>query len=270
MKLTFKSTLALLTGVALFYTSCKKDNSSSKATGTSTQISATATAQKNQAAQIATNLVHALSGTYGGVNVNDGVSQPGVATHSTSKAKINSLNYTCGFFVDNGIHYTTNIGDSLKSVSDGSLSFYFKCTNGIATGYTAADTLTTIGTGPGYSFADGVAQNYVVTGLNPNNSLISVDGTIKSSINVLYTKTKTFAVSHNEFILTGLQVQLAATPSPDITSGTAIFIATGKTGTSEYALYGTLTFLGNHRAKIDYYNSIYYVDTLTGKVTTSL
>lgn len=260
MKTKLLSSIILLCGVTILFNACKKSANTSPATS--------ATVNKQTAgSQIAMNLYHSLTGQFGGINVYNGVNTPSVP-NSTAAAKVNSTDYTCGFFVDNGISYSTNIGDTIKSTSTGGLSFYYVCNNGHAIGYTAQDTLTTIGTAPGYSFIDGLSQNYKVTGLNPNNSLVTVDGLIQATI-VLDRGKGGKSLTYNSFKLSGLQVHLDQNP-PDITSGTAVFVGTGLSGSTAYALYGTLTFLGNHIAKIDYYDSIYYVNLLTGKVTTSI
>ncbi|WP_295676991.1 hypothetical protein [uncultured Mucilaginibacter sp.] len=261
MKTKLLSAIILLSGVAILFNACKKSESAKPAT-------TTATTKQTAGAQIALNLYHSLTGQFGGINVYNGISTPSVP-NSTSTVKVNSTNYACGFYINNGISYNTNIGDTIKSSTTGGLSFYYVCNNGSAIGYTAQDTLTTVGTAPGYSFIDGLSQNYKVTGLNPNNSLVTVDGLIQATI-VLDRGTKGGkSLTYNSFTLSGLQVHLDQTP-PDITSGTAVFVATGLSGTTAYALYGTLTFLGNHMAKVDYYDSIYYVNLLTGKISATI
>ena len=261
MKIKFKGAFILLAGAALLLNACSKSQNA-KPSPANPGVS-----KQTAAGQIAVNLYQALTGQFGGVNINNGVSTPAVASAHLSTPKVNSTDFACGFFVDNGINYSTNIGDSIKSVSHGSLAFYYVCNSTQAIGYKATDTLTTIGTAPGYAFADGVSQNYVVTGLNSNNSLVTVDGTIKSTVGISFNKGGK-SLSYNVFTLNGLQVHLDQSP-PDITSGTALFVASGVSGSSAYSLEGKFTFLGNHRAKIDYYDSIFYVNLITGVVTTT-
>ena len=253
--------IMLLAGVALILNGCSKTQNA-KPNNTNTAVD-----KQTQAGVIAMNLYQSLTGQYGGVNINNGVSMPAIASNSVSNQKVNS-DFVCGFYVNNGINYTTNIGDTIKSASHGSLAFYYVCNSTQAIGFKANDTLTTIGIAPGYAFVNGVSQNYVVSGLNSNNSLVTVDGTIKSSIGISYNKGGKSA-SYNVFTLHGLQVHLDQTP-PDITSGTAVFVGSGVSGSTAYSLGGTFTFLGNHIAKIDYYDSIFYVNLLTGKVTTKI
>jgi len=259
MKTKLRTSILLLCGVALIFNACKKSADTNPNT-------TAATNKQTASSQIALNLYNSLTGQFGGINVYNGVNTP-VVPNAAVKV-VNSTNYTCGFYVNNGISYSTNIGDTIKSTSTGGLSFYYVCNNGSAIGYNAQDTLTTVGTAPGYSFIDGLSQNYVVTGLNSNNSLVTVDGLIQATIALDRGKGGK-SLTYNSFKLSGLQVHLDQTP-PDITSGTAVFVATGLSGTTAYSLYGTLTFLGNHIAKIDYYDSIYYVNLLTGKVTTTI
>jgi len=262
MKIKLRGAFILLSAAALLLNACSKTQNKPSST-TSATIS-----KQTAASQIALNLYQSLTGQFGGVNINKGVSTPAIASSSLQTPKVNSTGFVCGFYINDGINYTTNIGDTIKSASHGSLAFYYVCDATHAIGYKATDTLTTIGTGPGYAFADGVSQDYIVTGLNSNNSLITVDGTIKSSVNIITNK-GVKSSSYNVFALSGLQVHEDQNP-PDITSGTAVFVTTGVSGSTSYALFGTFTFLGNHIAKIDYYDSIFYVNLLTGKVTTTI
>jgi hypothetical protein len=264
MKINFKGSIILLAGAALLLNACTKSQNAKPSTTTP----ANTVNKQTAASQIAVNLYQSLTGQYGGVNINNGISTPAIASSTLKTPTLNSTNFVCGFYVNDGINYTTNIGDTLKSVSHGSLAFYYVCNSTQAIGYKATDTLTTIGTGPGYAFADGVSQNYIVSGLNSNNSLVTVDGSIKSTIGISYNKGGKIA-SYNVFTLSGLQVHLDQNP-PDITSGTALFVTSGVSGSSVYSLEGKFTFLGNHIAKIDYYDSIFYVNLITGKVTTTI
>ena len=261
MKTKLLYSLVLLAGSALLFNGCKK---AANSTGNTTA----ATNKQNAAGQLAVNLYQSLTGQYGGINVYNGVNTPVIASAGGSTPKLNSDAFVCGFYVNTGINYSTNIGDTIKSVSHGSIAFYYVCNTTSAIGYNANDSLSTVGTAPGYSFTDGLSQKYIVTGLNSNNSLITVGGTIKSTIALDFTKGGK-SVTYNVFTLNGLQVHNDTTPS-DITSGTAVFTTVSVSATVTYALQGTLTFLGNHMAKIDYYDSIYYVNLLTGKVTTTI
>jgi len=262
MKIKFVGALILLSWAVLF-TACKKAENSQTNSNTSAAAS-----KQTASSQIALSLYQSLTGQSGGVNINDGVKTPGIANSNSSTAKVNSSDYLCGFYVNNGINYNTNIGDSIKSVSHGALAFYFVCKNGSAVGFTAQDTLTTYGTAPGYNFIDGLSQNLVVAGLNPNNSLVTVNGLLQSRVDIFYTKGGRSA-TYNSFQLSGLQVHLDQNP-PDITSGTAVFTAKGFNNATIFDLYGTITFLGNHMVKVDFYDDIFYVNLLTGKVTTTI
>jgi hypothetical protein len=267
MKLTLKGTLVLLTGVVLSYTACKKsDNSAASNSSSSSTVS-----QDVAGGQIAVNLAQSLAGTYGGVSVNDGINTPSVATANTSGRAVNSLKSSsvCGFYIDTALSYNTNIGDTIKSSSTGSIKFYFVCSGtNQAIGYTAYDSLKTTGKAPGYSFNDALVQAYDVTGLNPNNSRIGVDGTLKSFVDVTYTKTSLKASSlHNIFTLKGISVDLSNPANVDFTSGEADFVSTGSTGSASWKYSGSIIFLGNHRAQIVFLSQKYYVDLLTGKVT---
>src|ERR1700750_1348830 len=120
MKTNFKLTLVMLAGAALVYTGCKKSNSPAPSS-TSTQNAAVS--------QIATNFYQSLVGSYGGVSVSNGLTSPSFVNPNKGGLNLND-NTTCGFYVDNGIDYKTNIGDSIKSETKGSINFQFLCKNG--------------------------------------------------------------------------------------------------------------------------------------------
>jgi hypothetical protein len=264
MKLTFKGIFALLVGVSLFYTACKKSSQSQPAS--QSQNDATVSGQ------IAMNLAQSLSGSFGGASIQDGVSPSTSVTSSTSKLNnvrslVRSKTSACGFFTDNGIDYTSNIGDTIKSTTKGSINYFFNCKNGAATGYTVSDTLITTGTAPKYSFTYDISQDYDVTGLNTNNSQITLSGSLKSFVDFVYIKkyASNSTSVHNNYVLTDLVIN--QDDNYDITSGTATFVSTGTNSYGNWEFTGSIEFLGNHRAAITFIGKEYYVDLLTGVVT---
>jgi hypothetical protein len=260
MKLYTKRAIILLLGVALSYSACKKDVKS-------TPVAQTQTASTDVVStQVATNLAQSLSGAYGGVNLNSGISSPSLATNSSSRA-VNSLSSTatCGFFDDNGIDVKTNIGDTIKSETTGAIDFSFKCdTHGNHNGFINDDSLLTIGKAPGYAFTFDLTQHYNVSILADANHL-EVDGNIKSFIDFIYTKKGTSPTSvHNKFVLSGLEIDL--TKGADITGGTATFTSEGTYGGATWDLTGLVKFIGNHEATITINGKTVTVNLLTGQI----
>lgn len=257
MKPNLKLLLLLLTSAAFTYTACKKSND--------TPVSKTVGADV-VSSQVALNIAQSLSGSYGGVNINNGIKSPGFVTNKNSGHAINSMNSLCGFLTDSVLNYNTNIGDTIKSQTHGRLKFYFNCLNGNLTGFTANDSLKTTGTAPKYSFIYDVIQNYDIKGLNSNNTLLSVNGTLKSFVNLTYNQAGIKPTSVNTaYVLTGLTVDL--TKNGDITGGTATFVSTGSNNYGVWNYTGSIVFLGDHKANIIINGKTYHADLITGKIT---
>jgi len=257
MKPNLKLLLLLLTSAAFTYTACKKSNDA--------PVSKTAGADVISS-QVASNLVQSLSGSYGGLNINNGIKSPGFVTNKNSGQAINSMNPLCGFLTDSVLNYNTNIGDTIKSHTQGRFKFYFNCVNGNLTGFTANDSLKTTGTAPGYSFIYDVIQNYNIKSLNSTNTLITVDGNLKSFVDLKYNNAAIKpSAAHTVYILTGLTIDL--TKNGDITGGTANFVSTGSNNYGVWNYTGSIAFLGDHKANIIINGKTYHADLITGKIT---
>ena len=258
MKFSEKLICVLLAATVFTYTSCKKTETTPVA------------ANQNQGvigSQIAMNLAQSLAGSFGGASIKDGIAASGSIVYSKSSHQLNSVGSSCGFLTDTGINYDSNSGDTIKSNTTGSIRYFFNCTNGQATSYTVLDSLITKGTAPGYNFHYSIIQDYLVGGLNPNNSRISLDGKLKSLVDIKYTTLSKNSISlHNSYVLTSLEIN--QDDNNDITSGTAAFVSAGSNVSGSWSYTGTITFLGNHRAKIEFLSKIYYVDLTTGQITT--
>jgi hypothetical protein len=262
----WKLSIVLLAGIVLFYTACKKGGSDLKPAPTTSN-------EQVASGQIAANLAQSLAGSYGGVNLGDGVNAPGFASQSSSFHSLNSFTslsstHGCGFFVDTNINFKTNIGDSIKSTTTGGISFHFKCdSTGKSAGYTTVDSLTTAGKAPGYTFTDIIVQNYDITALNKANTKIELDGTLKAWVDIDFNKKGSTPLStHVRYKLDGVKIDLTTSPF-DITDGTVTFVADGSSSAGSYHFTGTITFLGNHKAKIVINGFTFHVDLITGIVT---
>jgi hypothetical protein len=268
MKLNFTSLATLLIVIILFSTACNKNNNVIKPVAAVPQPLTTDMVSSH----IALNLAQSLSGTYGGIDIKSGINKPAFATEGSSTqisrfhALSNSLNSLCGFFVDSTLSYDANLGDTIKSHADGTLKFYFNCDNGISTGYTANDIFTTTGKATKYSFVYAVNQNYQTTSLNTGNSLLSIDGNLKSDIDLTYDNTAVKqTVTHDYYVLDKLIIDL--TKGGDITSGSAIFTSTGSNNYGTWSFNGTITFLGNHKADILINGKTYHANLTTGVIS---
>jgi hypothetical protein len=262
MKMNLKGALVLLSGVALLYSSCKKD-SKAPATQTSTKTASLDVVSS----QVALNLYQSLSGAYGGVNLNNGIAAPGIASNASTKA-VNSLTTTatCGFFLDPAVDIKVNIGDTIKSETVGSIDFYFKCNpTGQHFGFTNDDSLYTVGKAPGYAYTFNSTQQYNVTAMNANNRLFSVGGNIKAFVDFTYPKTYPPLSVHDRIFFKGIVFDLE---KDDINAGTATFTSTGTVGGASWSVDGTAEFLGNHKIRITIAGFTFTVNYLTGKVTT--
>ncbi|HEY4324796.1 MAG TPA: hypothetical protein VGN20_12445 [Mucilaginibacter sp.] len=263
MKLNYISLVVVLISILLF-TACNKNNEALK------PIPQTST-QQTISGQIVLNLVQSLSGAYGGIDLKSGISKPAFANEgapfqiSRFHSLNNSLNSLCSFFVDSALSYDTNIADTIKSHTGGKLKFYFSCNNGVSIGYTASDSLITAGKAPGYSFYYVVNQNYLINSLNIGNTLLSVNGNVKTDIDLTYPAPTVQTIVSDYYVLNGLTIDL--TNNGDITGGSAGFTSIGGDKNGAWNLNGTIVFFGNHKADINVNGTTYHVDLVTGKVS---
>jgi hypothetical protein len=258
MKLTLRSILPLLAGVAVLYSACTKTSSSVSPTSTDKKAS-----DNVASSAIANNLAQSLAGAFGGASIKDGVTP---STNSTSsKIKVQSSDYRCGFYVDTSLNLVFNQGDTLKATKTGGVKYYFVCNDNKTIGYDSVDSLNTTGSGPGYSYIYNIVQKYKVRGLNLNNSNFSLDGPMKAYIDNEYPKYKTFSRVHNTYVFSNLYVH--GDDNFDITSGTATFRSQGQTNGGGWDYSGTITFLGNHKAKLFFLNKTFLINMLTGEST---
>jgi len=259
MKINFKGVGAfiLLSAMALFYSACNKDNKPA-ATQPTTPTSSTQIASS----QVAENIYQSLSGTYGGVNVYNGLKYP---LDNSGKNLPGKNTDGCGFLIDSNINYSFNSGDTIKSKSHGSLYFYFLCDKpGKNTGFNIADSLLTTGFAPNYTFSYDVTQHFKVELLNNDYNKFEVDGSIKSLVDLVYSKPSSFTVSTHVYItLHEIILDLA---KHDIVGGTASFRASGNYGPTPWSAVGTVTFIGDHKAKVTINGISFTVDLITGKI----
>jgi hypothetical protein len=277
MKLNLTRILVLLTAIIFFYTACTKTNTKPVTPVTTATIDYDALGK-----QIALNLVKSLNGFYGGADITKGIATPadiGLASHRglvTNRAAV--TNSQCGFTIDTTYNTKTTVGDSAKTFF-GNFKFVYNCDSSRVDGYTVHDSLTNTEKGTKFNNTFIVAQDYVVKALDQAYKLVSMDGSIFSSIyNGVLTNGATTGyqslISH--YILSGVKVDFSSGVA-DITTGTATFNSSTANLNSttpidgSTSLYtGTITFLGNHMAKLTINGTTvksYSVNLLTGATT---
>ncbi|MBK0378977.1 hypothetical protein [Mucilaginibacter segetis] len=252
-----KSVFILLTAVAFTYTSCQK-----AATNTNSSKPDNATIS----AQIALNLYNSINGTYGGVNVGDGL--PVIHGASSNGLKVNDI--SCGTTTESPISYTTNSGDTVKSTVTGHSSYTINCdeTNFSILGYTLVDSTTTIGTAPGYNFHYIIKENYDVATLNSTYTLVSLKGTQTSVISTASTTSADESTSQtNEYTLKDFQIKGHDGNPTTIIAGTALFVVNGTKNGESYSFTGSIEFMPTDKAKLSFDGKVFMVNLLTGKST---
>ncbi len=251
-----KPLVLIIACILLVYTSCRKDSSSTPSKSTQPPSNSALSSQ------IAVNLSKSLAGSFGGVNLNDGVDSVSVADHlgPHHACGCGSSNPLCGFFTDSLVNANTTEGDSVKIHTGGELKFYFNCVNNKLSGYTADDSLSTFRTNATSVSEYRVEQFYTIKALDSNHQFIGVNGNNNLITIVTYNGNSTPVVGGVFYEFTDLSIDVI---NKDILSGTATFDAYG----SNWDIKGSITFLGNHMADFTMNNQIYHVNLLTGKMT---
>jgi len=262
MKFTFRPSVALLLMLVCLYTACKK--SADKPTGVATID------YKTLGSLVATNFYRSLTGFYDGLTIKNGSLLP--------KTKAPGVNYAamfsggsvplCGFTVDTTYTKNSTSGDTVKTTTN-SYKLTYLCGSVNVNGYKVDDTLVTTTVSPRINSLYQLGQHFTVFTINPTYLMVSVNGS--SFLNItdnLITPTRgtdwTMAYS-----LSDLTVDFTTT-IPDIISGTVTFSGMAFYGGYHIPDKGTITFLGNYKAKFVFTTNNaapYIVDLLTGAVT---
>jgi hypothetical protein len=262
MKLTIKFFLAILISIICLYAACKKT--------TSTVINNNAISLSSQ---VAVNLYKVLAGKFGGATINGG------KVFSHNNLTINALNSLCGYRVDTIYSYKTILGDTTQ-LYVGHYKFIYTCSANTVDGYITVDSMSLAESGTRFANSYKVAQNYTVKTLNTNYQLLSVDGTITTANYTSVLNTAHAVVQYHDlnttYNLQGVKVDIT-TGAADMTTGTATFNATQADLTSTLinatssGYNGTITFLGNHKARVTIHigadTSTLVVNLVTGAVS---
>jgi len=255
--------------VVFIYTGCKKSETK-PATKTLSAIDTSNT-------KIAFTLMQGLSGVYGGANINDGVKAESNITDGQSHGVIVFKKVPlCGFAIDTTFNTKSKAADTSKTFF-GNFKFIYTCSTNRPDGYIVHDSLVTVATSTRFKNSFTTAQDYVVKALDTTYKLVSTKGSILSiTDNAIYEDgfSVGYEYNFNSYNLRGLKIDFT-TGSADIVSGVADFKSTtsylhpGDKATTEVSYTGTITFLGNHKARlhINEKNKSYTVNLLTGVVT---
>lgn len=254
VKVYIKPLLPVVLGLMMVYSSCRKDEKAPVPINAPSKTLAT----DSISGQVAVNIARSLAGSYGGVNIMDGVDSVSLSGHLGPHHAANTQSL-CGFFTDSLVNRNWTSGDTTNHTG-GNLTFYFDCNNGKSTGYTAYDSLATTQTTSHGSSEHYVKQYYTIKCLDDKHTFVGVNGdiyyystvTIECGCHHYYT-----TIENANYVLSNLKVDVC---KKDILSGTATFKAYGES----WFLTGTITFLGNHMADIVINNQTYHVNLQTG------
>ena len=266
MKFCIKHYIALLSIVAVTYSSCNK-----------VQTKPASSNENTAASQLSLSLYKSLTGQYGGNNINDGVKATSAIHLSVRKTGANTLSSSnnvqslCGYTIDTAYNYSVAANDTTKTFT-GTFKFVNTCSASTVDGYSVYDTVSN--TEQGTKFINNYinAQYYTVQALDKTYKLVSANGYIFAEASSLLYATATAKSQLNalnsKYYLTALTIDVTS-GTADITGGTSTFNASINSPDGTITSYqGTLVFLGNHQAKITFSTGkSYMVNMLTGQVT---
>lgn len=261
MKQNLKLIIAALICVAVTYSACKKTTEShSKSTVSAKVVSS----------RIAQNLGQALYGIQGGFNISDGIDFPSnldMAHKGRLKVQSQGDHPDCGFKIDTAFQLSLDLSDTAKIDLWTKIKYEVLCTNGVLSGVAVYDTLNASATSSQYIIATRVGENITLKSLSPGNSQakLTLDGTLNvfASLQPKTGKEKPTTGSFN-FKFTALTIDPKL--DGDIISGSATFATNGSDATGTWDYKGSITFIGDHKAKITIDGVVYTTDLLTGEV----
>ncbi|TWR27027.1 hypothetical protein FPZ42_08315 [Mucilaginibacter achroorhodeus] len=235
----FKS-LATLTFTALtvfLYSACTKETTTRTDSDNNKAI----------ATQIAVNLTNSLAATVASGNNYSGLPKTNSVVNGK---KINDL--TCGQFIEQPFDNTYTKGDSIKDVMVGSNKFVISCENNQPNGYTYTGEYVNSGFSPYLSnYKNTVKEFYTLKSLADGYTKMQIDGAQNSTYNFTTRKDGEVMVQTNTYNLKGLIIDATSKPF-DITAGVAEYVSKGNNAGREFSFAGTITYLGNHKAKVTY------------------
>jgi hypothetical protein len=272
MKSVFKIISAVLVSILCIYTACQKSNVTANQQTVDPQL---------LSSQIAVSFYNSIAGQYGGVNINGGIQTPANLTLNPTGPRINGLNSYCGYTIDTTYTNTATVHDTTKT-STVHFKFVYGCDGNKVDKYTVNDTIAISQKGALFANTSKVTQGYLVKALDQTYKLVSMDGAIttafhNSTLNSAHATTEYHDVN-TQYTLGGVKVDLSS-GTADVTVGTATFeiqttdVTPANTAGWHGKYSGTITFLGNHQAKLSLQingdTKNFKVNLLTG-VTTAI
>ncbi|MEO6980970.1 MAG: hypothetical protein ABI113_21420 [Mucilaginibacter sp.] len=272
MKLKFLRTLFVLSAVVFLYASCKKQGVPSAGNTTKGAID-----YKTLSSTIGTQFYKSITGQYGGADVNKGITSPYIAHAGGNNRVLNSIPALCGTVIDTTYNTKTGtnpIADTIKTHFE-NLHFTFTCDAGKVNGYQVRDSLVNVANHSFFVFDTyAITQYYAVKALDQTYKLVSMDGSLRAFVETRNIEAPSTMSTTSVYYLAGLKVNFAS-GAADITTGTTSFKTTTKlygpqTNYQEQVAtyYGTIVYLGKHKAKVTFTpGASYIVDLITGVVT---
>lgn len=237
MKLKSLAAIAFSALTISLYSSCTKDATKANTTSNNKEI----------ATQIAINLTKSLEASVAG-----GYSFSNVPTPNSviNGKKVNDL--TCGQVIEQPFDNVYTKGDSIKDVMVGSNKFVVSCENSQPNGYSYAGEYTNTGYSPYLTqYKNTVKEFYTLKSLASNFAKMQVDGAQNSTYNFTTRKDGEVMIQNNTYNLKGLVIDASSRPF-DITAGVAEYSSNGTNAGRAFNFTGTITYLGNHKAKVTY------------------
>lgn len=270
MKLNYTRIILMAVVVAFFYTACKKSETKLVVK----LVSVTDTSN----AKITFTLMQGLTGAYGGTNINDGIrAESNISNGQKNNGAIVFKKVPlCGFAIDTTFNTKTKSADTNKTFF-GNFKFVYTCSTDRPDGYRTHDSVVRVAVSPVLKNTFTAAQDYTVKALDTTYKLISTSGSILSvTDNAIYKDGFSVGYDYNysSYTLRGLKIDFTK-GSADIITGVAEFKTTtsylhpGDKAITEVSNTGTITFLGNHKARLHLTekNKSYSVNLFTGGVT---
>jgi hypothetical protein len=291
MKSNFTTLIFTIVVCVFCFTSCKKESVKTTVKNTTAIDSNKATA-----IQLAVSFYKSVTGAYGGAELKNGIKFSSVNSLSNKGQALLSTNPLCGFEFDTTADYMIHVTDTISYHYGGHYSFTYTCSGNSPDGYknnnyyfTTYRTTSTLDT----LYA---TQKYNVQALDNTYKLVSLNGTmetqeLKQVFNgPFYLFLPTISINTDavydfaQYTLNDIKVDVSS-GIPDMISGTATFSdyhsVENKDNTNvDYfqMYYATITFLGNHLARIEVKVAtdfgapppgpgyIYTINVLTGQV----
>jgi hypothetical protein len=266
MKTLSKLIFIALTGVVLFYSSCKKSETTPEAKKP--------VSQAEVSGKIAMSLYNALYGKLSG--------SQGLKVAGTTRLTTLGVNPTCGDVVRTPTNLTTRSGDTTSKYKGNSI-FTYQCNgyfnnSAILDAYTLSDTLEITQTGNRFANYYNNTQYYVVKSLDASYQTVSVGGSITTMARASkFTSGSTgtpidFYELSCQYTLHDILTKRTSN-SAEFVSGAVDFSSqqVDVVNGAPMALEGYILFLPNHILGVNIRglgsDKLYEVNTLTGVVT---